>query len=568
MTTTAVPFELRPYQLAALEGLDAAWSGERRPTAPAPHAAVSRPAVVLPTGMGKTVIFSELIAKAHAAGRRPMVLVHRDELASQAADKILGAVRGSGASVGIVKAELNQTTADVIVASVQTLQSYRRRSQITNVGLGIVDECHHAAARTWVETIGHFGGHWAGFTATMTRTDAGVSKVKLGDVWEEVVYEKDILYGIREGYLVDVRGIEVQVEDLELDEVKRSRGELQAGDLGDAMVAADAPAQVAKAYLEHAADRQGILFAPDVPSTWAFSEALNAAGVTTEVVTGETPIDERRDIYARYRAGTVQVLANCMVLTEGFDMPQASVAVIARPTSNPGLYVQMVGRVLRPWPHPPAAEHLAVKHDALVLDVVGVARRLKLASLTDLSKSKVRPEAGESISQAARRQEELLGLEPGSLGDLDERWVDGKLVHAEVDLFEASDSAWLRTKRGIMFIPTKTGLFFLWPRPTGHFDLGRQPTAGGRATMLEPGLTLDYAMAWADRYAQDEDPTIASKSRSWRKVKVHPEHGAKQIGFAATVGVKWAPGMTKGELSDAISVAVASRMLDRSLPKA
>lgn len=568
----STPFTLRPYQSDSIAALNAAWTGQKRPSAPAPYEAVNRPAIVLPTGMGKTVIFSELIAQAHAAGQRPLVLVHREELATQAADKIRGATSGSGARVGIVKAEMDQVDADIVVASVQTIGTNpKRRERIRNVGLGIVDECHHAAARTWLETIEAFPCRWAGFTATMTRVEAGATRVKLGDVWNEVALERDILYGIREGYLVDVRGIQVEVESLELDEVKRSRGDLQAGDLGDALVSADAPGEVAKAYLEHASDRQGVLFAPDVSSTWAFAEALNDAGIVTEVITGDTPTDERRDIYARYRAGAVQVLANCMVLTEGWDMPQASVAVICRPTSNAGLYVQMVGRVLRPWPHPPAAAHLAVKRDALVLDVVGVSGRLKLASLTDLSKSKVKAEPGETLAQAARRTENELGLEPGALGDLDMvPGIGGKLVAKEVDLFEASDSAWLRTERGLMFVPTKTGLFFLWPRPTGLFDLGRLPSTGGKATKLEADLTLDYGMAWAERHATDEDPSISGKRSSWRKRKLDLDpagRNGRQLAFAASLRIVPEPGWTVGQLSDAISVKLASRQLDKMLAK-
>ncbi len=561
------PFELRPYQKDSLSALEAAWTGAKRPSAPAPYDAVKRPAIVLPTGMGKTVIFSELIAQAHNAGVRPMVMVHREELADQAASKIHGALAGTGARVGIVKATSNQVDADVIVASVQTIgNNPKRRNQITGIGLGIVDECHHAAARTWVETIDHFGGHWAGFTATMVRTEAGTSKVKLGDVWDEVALERDILYGIREGYLVDVKGKVVEVESLELDEVKRSRGDMQAGDLGDALVAADAPGQVAKAYLEHAADRQGILFAPDVPSTFAFSEALEAVGVTSAVITGETPTDERRAIYAAYRAGDIQVLCNCMVLTEGFDMPQASCAVICRPTSNAGLYVQMVGRVLRPFPHPPAAPHLAVKRDALVLDVVGVTQRVKLASLTDLSKSKVKAKEGETLAQAARRVEDELGLEPGTLGDLDTELVGGRMVAKEVDLFAASDSAWLRTEHGVMFIPTKTGIYFLWPKPTGLFRLGRLASSGGRAKPLEDDLTEDYGMAWAERHAQDEDPTIASKRSSWRRRKLDLNlagRNGKQLAFAQNLKIQYEDGWTVGQLSDAISIKLATKLLPR-----
>ncbi len=227
----------------------------------------------------------------------------------------------------------------------------------------------------------------------------------------------------------------------------------------------------------------------------------------------------------------------------------------------------MVGRVLRPWPHQPAADHLAVKTDALVLDVVGVSQRLKLASLTDLSKAKVKPNPGESLAAAAKRVETELGLEPGSLGELDTMPLDGKLVAKAVDLFEASDSAWLRTERGIMFIPTKTGVFFLWPKPTGLFRLGRLASTGGKAKPLEDDLTLDYGMAWAERHASDEDPSISGKRSSWRRRKLDPARSERQMSFARNLGIVPEDGWTVGQLSDAISVRLASRQLDRMLPK-
>jgi len=376
---THQPLKLRPYQREALDALDNAWSGARRPSG---TGVVTRPAVVLPTGMGKTVIFAELIARALSKKQRPLILVHREELAKQAAEKIHSAV--PGASIGIVKADRNETGADIIVGSVQTLAKPARREQVRDIGLGIVDECHHAAARTWRETMAYFGAWdrtpWAGFTATMSRSDGG----HLGDIWEEVVIKRDIMDGIRGGYLVNVKGKRIKVMDLDLDEVKRSRGDMQAGDLGDAMMDADAGNTIAKACREHAADRQGVIFAPTVPTAYQFAQDMRDAGFTCEVIEGDTPEDERTAIYERYRTGATQWLSNCMVLTEGWDAPWSSCAVIARPTESAALYIQMVGRVLRPW----AA---GGKTDALVLDVVGVSERHRLATMADLTTSPVRP---------------------------------------------------------------------------------------------------------------------------------------------------------------------------------
>ena len=354
--TVTAQLALRPYQTEAIAALEDGWA-----------AGLQRVAVVLPTGLGKTVVFAHLIHQALAAGHRPLVLVHREELADQAADKIRSVA--PDVSVGIVKAERDELDRDVIVASVQTLSRPNRRGRYLGATAGrrrliVVDECHHAAARTWIQLLEALGGFTpggakvAGFTATMTREDSR----KLGDIWERVVYERDILFGIGNGFLTDVRGKAVTVDGFDLGTVARSRGDYQDGALGEALEASGAGEVIAKAYTEHAADRAGVLFTPTVATAYSFAEDLNAAGIVTETITGTTSSEDRKLIYKRYRTGDVQVLSNCMVLTEGWDAPWCSTAVIARPTSSAGLYVQMVGRVLRPYPG---------KTDALVLDVVG-----------------------------------------------------------------------------------------------------------------------------------------------------------------------------------------------------
>ncbi len=112
---------------------------------------------VLATGLGKTVIFSALakLWLAKNANKRVLVLAHTDELVLQAAGKMHDAA--PHLRVGIVKAEMNQPTADVVIASVQTLRNERRRNQIRNVGLIIVDECHHSVAKTYRDILTHYG---------------------------------------------------------------------------------------------------------------------------------------------------------------------------------------------------------------------------------------------------------------------------------------------------------------------------------------------------------------------------------------------------------------------------
>lgn len=520
--------ELREYQTETIQAVNGAWSrGE------------NRPAVVLPTGSGKTVIFAHMIKDLQRQGIRAVTLVHRDELVNQAVEKLHGSM--PDARIGIVKAEHNQVDADAIVASVQTLARENRRNQLTGVGALIVDEAHHARAPTYQRILEHYGSFnglpTAGFTATLVRGDGK----GLGTIWPEVVYERNIEWMAERGYLVWPKGKAVKVDDLSLDEVARYRGDYQDGDLGKALMSVGAGEHIAKAWLEHAPDRPGAVFAPTVESAYGFAEDLNAAGLITEVIIGTTPLDKRKEIYQRVYEGKTQILSNCMVLTEGFDMPKLS-CLVPRPTSNPGLYTQMVGRGLRPWPG---------KEDCLVLDLYGNASKHKLVTLKDLSRYQARD--NETLKEAKERYEK----ERGEKGQ-----ASGVQTAEDIDLFGKSRSAWLQTYAGIYFIPTRQHVYFLWPTTAGNFWVGKCWNRTTRDGMwLAKDVTLDYGMAWAEQEAGREDPSVSQRTASWR-VKRQPPSQA-QVDVASRIRGLAYQGKSKAELSDMLSVHFASRLLDR-----
>jgi len=556
---------LRPYQAEAIVALGRAWAGERRPTARTrDHAAVNRPACVLPTGAGKTVIFSRMAGQVHADGGRALFLVHRDELAKQTANKLQMAA--PGARVGIVKADQNDVDADLLIGSVQTLQNPRRRDQIGQRGLalGIADECHHAASPSWLETLAHFGAFrdmdhpgrvpWAGFTATMTRED----KRGLGDVWQEIAYSRTVGQMIDDGYLVPPVGRRIQVEDLDLARVRASRGDLQAGDLGDALMDAGAPRQAAQAVLEHAKDRRTAAFWPTVATAAEFVDECLALGIPAELITGKTPIDQRQDAYRRFQEGTTAVLDTPMVLTEGWDAPWCDCILIGRPTKSKGLFRQMIGRGLRLWPG---------KTHCLVLDLMGASERHDLAALDDLL------ESAEEDEEAAERKSTTPDPEAEEL-DEDTLWTpDGPLRATEVDLFARSHSLWLKTEdRGWWFVPVPGGVFFLYPKADGTYALGHKTAPSGPpAKLLENDLSLEYAMAWAERYAAEADDTyngplgfsISTRSAKWRAGNRPPSDAQK--GYARSLGIPHTEVETlnKRELSDRISVRIATLALRR-----
>jgi superfamily II DNA or RNA helicase len=540
---------LRKYQHEALDALHAGWDD-----------GLLRLAVVLPTGLGKTVIFAELCRDAVAQGQKPVILVHREELAQQAADKLRSV--DPSLRVGIVKAERREYDADVLVCSVPTVARDARMVELIRHlppvprRLIVVDECHHAAAPTWVralQDLGAFdGAQTAGFTATMTREDSR----HLGDVWQKIVYSRDILFGIRHNppYLTDVKGKRVTVDDFDLASVAKSRGDYQEGALGEALLSSGAGEIIAESYVEHAKDRPGVLFAPTVQTAQLFAEDMNDAGIPTETIIGTTPNEERQEIFARHREGKTQVLSNCMVLTEGWDAPHTSAAIIARPTQAAGLYVQMVGRILRPYPG---------KADALVLDVVGATAMHALKTIATLTESKVPTiEDGETLAEAvARHDAEEEAREAGRPADAVR--AAGELAVTDVDLFHGSSSVWLQTYAGTWFIPTRDWTFFLWPENGGLFKLGRKPTwrnSKVKGGWLREGLDLGYAMAIGEAEAAETDVSISKKTASWRRKSNKPSEPQR----AECVRLKLVipEGANRAEVSDIISIHYASRDLD------
>ncbi|MEW2161416.1 DEAD/DEAH box helicase [Streptomyces sp. NPDC007084] len=532
-------FTPRPYQLDAIEALRKGWADGQ-----------NRLAVVLPTGAGKTVVFSHLAHQMLDAlgGRRVLVIAHREELIEQAASKLLAV--DPMLRVGIVKAKRNDhQDADVIVASVQTLAVQRRREAIRDIGLIIVDECHHAAAASYMEVLRHFGAYdgvpVAGFTATMTRTDGG-----LAEVWQDVVFRLDILDMISDGYLCDVRGKAITVDTLDLNKVRTRGGDLVDGQLGKALEDSGALDAIAKAYVEHAADRAGVVFTPTVATAQQAAAALTVAGISAAPVWGDMGRDERRATLARYVAGDVQVLTNCMVLTEGFDAPHTSCIVVARPTKSPGLYVQMVGRGLRPAPG---------KTDALLLDVMGAASRHKLASMVDLTEREIgQAEEGKSLRQVA---EEHTATEK-------RRALAAQITAEEINLFGGSSIRWLRTPAGTWFIRVSNAMvLFLVRDPGSRLYRMRRWTAeaGVQPPREDTARPLGEALAWLEQQARVLTPgAFVDRRARWRSGKPSP----KQIGLCRRRGIAVPRQATAGDIADLIDTDHVTSVLDSLLAPA
>lgn len=361
----AGPITLRPYQSAGIESLRALLRAGKR-----------RLLFVLPTGGGKTICFCYLSARAVERGKRVLIVVHREELLEQASEKL----DAFGLPHGVHMANHPRWIphAPVQIASVQTLARRLQDGHDKHPGqfdLLIFDEAHHCRATTW-ETItaAYPAATVLGFTATPWRTDGR----GLGALFDDLVVAATVPELIALGALVPVNGFGFESPDLSA--VKVSAGDYNQKQLAEIMAPSILTGTYVEKWKERAAGRQTIIFAVNIEQSQQITAAFRAAGVAAEHVDGTMPREQRRAVIQRFRSGQTLAISSCAVLTEGFDVPAASCAILLRPTKSPGLAMQMMGRVLRPAPG---------KTDALIHDHANVLMRhgppdeLRDYSLTD-----------------------------------------------------------------------------------------------------------------------------------------------------------------------------------------
>lgn len=356
--------QLRPYQEEAIE---AVLSARRR--------GVRRMVVCLPTGAGKTVIFSHL---AKLARRQVVVLAHREELLEQARDKLARAL-GDDSMVAIERgAERAPESARILVCSIRSLHEERLARVFAgrDVGLVIYDECHHAAAednKRVLTQLGAFDPNWTGtllgFTATTERGDGR----GLDEVFEQIVYSLDLPGMIEAGYLVRLRGFRIAT-NADLTRISSGGQDFPEDELAEAVDIEERNALVARSIQELARDRRTIVFCVTVNHARHLARALNLLGVPTGIVYGAMASEDRAKTLADFREGRLLALTNVGVLTEGFDDPGVSCVAMARPTRSAGLYAQCVGRGTRLFPE---------KKDCLILDFVDLSD-LNLCTLPSL----------------------------------------------------------------------------------------------------------------------------------------------------------------------------------------
>lgn len=321
--------ELRPYQREAEAAILNEW-----------ETGVLRTLLVLPTGCGKTIVFSKVIEERVRAGDRVLVLAHRGELLEQASDKL---AQATGLRCATEKADESCLGSwyRVVVGSVQSLMREKRLSRFAHDYFQtiVVDEAHHVLSDGYQRVLDHFGqAKVLGVTATPDRGDMR----NLGQCFQSLAYEYTLPKAIREGFLTPIKALTIPLK-LDLTGVGIQSGDFKAGDLGTALD--PYLEQIADEMHRHCSDRKTVVFLPLVKTSRKFRDILLRHGFRAAEVNGTS--QDRAQILSDFDAGKYNVLCNSMLLTEGWDCPSVDCIVVLRPTKVRSLYSQMVGRGTR-----------------------------------------------------------------------------------------------------------------------------------------------------------------------------------------------------------------------------
>jgi len=579
--------KLRDYQLESIDAVHGAW---RR--------GAKAPLLVLPTASGKTIISAEIMARMFVgSGGKSIFIAHREELLTQTMDKVR--LVSPTTRVGLVQQKTNELGREITVASIATIghKSGTKLKALLDHGpyrLVVIDEAHHAVGAQYMKVIAALREAnpdmlLMGMTATPGRADG----IALDRVFDVVAYEKNTFEMIRDGWLVPPHGFRVDI-DIDLDKVDTGDGDYVVTQLSKLMNTPYVNRAVVEAWRGYGHNRKCIVFACDVAHAHALAQEFNDAGYPAEALDGTTKKKDRHDILSRFRDGSIKLLVNCQVLTEGYDDPSAEGIVFARPTQSQGLYIQSLGRGLRLYPG---------KTECIVIDCVGNSakhRPVQLASLAGFD-----PE---------RKYHGLKGF--GEEQDIDEPEEQNEVTGAKVGtatevVFAArkpkSQYQWRETTLGwILQIPRIGYYLVAWSDKANHMatirffdqragrkhepprEIVRQPIEFDMAYgLVESEMDRIFrarAMRRDDKAPEDTDQPVASfvdldegtdeavalpeeelmlKDAGWRNRATSP----KQRDMLLSLGVKekTLPG-TSGEASDLITIMRVERDMKMRVP--
>jgi ATP-dependent helicase IRC3 len=568
------------------------------------------------TGLGKTVAFAALLRhpamrewlETFPEGQRKMlVIAHREELLDQSADKIQRANPGILVSIEQGDRVANRYS-DVIIASIQTLQAskFKRLKALLRTckfRIVIIDEAHHAAAPTYRTALVHLGflppadasdseeieaanetdaaemaknlAAWderapkdqllVGVTATPNRSDA----IGLGAVFQSLCYSYGLKAAIDDQWLVPIVPWVVETKST-LDDVGTNRGDFNQRELADAVNNAHRNALAVEAWTTYAGDQSTLAFTVDVAHAHALAEAFQVVGIEARAVSGKTDKEERRQILADYTAGRVRVICNCMIFTEGTDLPRTGCILHAKPTKSTTLYTQMTGRGLRLYPG---------KKECVVIDLVDIAKRHSLQTAPVLYGLPPGIKAnGKDLATLENELEAFLRAHPGFNID-----GAGRKTMEELNAWASTFDVWdvpelgaFGAGRALNWIKSGLDEYRLEYPWLDGFELLKvardlldrfsvsltfRPKGGGSVRQRTIAMEIesaDAAAGLAEAFVLQERRAVMKLKSADAPWRLRPA-SEKQIGLLARLRVAIKPGLTAGAASDLIDIAQSRR---------
>lgn len=329
-TVPQVSYLLRDYQQSLIQQVFAQW-----------HSGHRRVMLQLATGGGKTVLFSALAREFTAKGEGVLVLAHREELLTQAKEK-LEAV--AGVPVGIIKSGYRVNP--LFPIQVASVQSLIRRENWPDAALVICDEAHHSAAHSYTRIFDYYQKSYIlGVTATPTRIDGQGFKY----LYDSLVLGPSTAELIKAGHLCGFKVFAAK-NTIKTKGVRTTGGDFNQRQLAEAVDASLIMGDLIETWRKYALNKKTVVFAVDVKHSKQIAQAYLDAGIPAEHLDGETLTEERKAILERFRSGVTLILCNCGIISEGFDVPSIEAIQCVRPTQSLILWLQMLGRALRPAP--------------------------------------------------------------------------------------------------------------------------------------------------------------------------------------------------------------------------
>lgn len=481
--------QLRPYQMQIVDEII---SSDR-----------NRLLIVLPTGGGKTIIMAAICDKKR---QKTLLLAHRDELLYQAKNRIKD--YAPHIKTSICSEGNTDFSGDVVIGSVQTL--CRRLDQVAefNPSVIMVDEAHHAQAETYKKILYNVEhAQWIGVTATPDRTDNKDIEQIFG---KPIQYSRTIRQMIQDGYLAPLTSKKLFTH-VDLGTIRNNGEDFSCASLAERVDIRERNEFVVDKYIEHASDRKAIFFGCNVAHAENLNEIFIEKGIKSDVIHAGLEMEKRREILHKFSNRDLDVLVNCLILTEGFDDPEVSCIGMTRPTKSHSLYTQCIGRGLRIHP---------TKKNCLILD------------FTDVVHNKKKPITLEEVV-------------PREIEETKERAKSGattrnETIEFEIDTINAKFN-WHDLKNGIFALCDKDNYLYIY-QYSGNYYYDHYTTKMEKIYISQSFTEFDLCYHQAIDYA----------TKKMNKTKYDDRHmqynaSKKQISYIKAMGYKGSDPTTLGQ---------------------